>query len=214
MFLRSKASDRKLRLFAVACCRRIWHLLPDQMCREAVEMAEDFAEGKDGIGLLRQVEEAGEVYYDYQEDVPEERLAYFAGGAIFQLGQEQLASDVVADAASGAVACSTLDAGGDRLGANAAKLGESAAQCHLLRDIVGNPFHPVSVDCAWLSWHYGRIQKLAQAIYDDQDFDSLPVLADALEEAGCTVADILAHFHQPGEHVRGCWALDLLMGKE
>ena len=56
--------------------------------------------------------------------------------------------------------------------------------------------------------------KFAQAIYDDRDFDRLPILADALEEAGCTNADILAHCRQPGEHVRGCWVVDLLLGKE
>ena len=56
--------------------------------------------------------------------------------------------------------------------------------------------------------------KLAQGIYDDRAFDRLPVLADALEEAGCTNAEILAHCREPGPHVRGCWALDLLLGKE
>jgi hypothetical protein len=212
-FLRGRASERKLRLFAVACCRRIWHLLPDQRCRRAIRTAEDFAEGKGGVGLLRKVEEAGEFYYDNREDVLEERLGYFTGGAIFQLGQERLASDIVAAAASGAVACSTLDAGGDRLAADAAKHGESAAQCQLLRDIVGNPFHSVSVDPAWPSWDDGSIPKLAQVIYDDRAFDRLPILADALEEAGCTDADILNHCRQGGEHVRGCWVVDLVLGK-
>jgi hypothetical protein len=212
-FLRGKASDRKLRLFACACCRRIWHLLPDQRCRRAVQIAEEFAEGKAGLRLLRRVEDAGEFYYDNQEDVQEERLGYFAGGAVFQLGQEWLASDIVADAASGAVACSTLDAGSDRLAADAAKHGESAAQCRLLRDIFGNPFHLPSADPASLTWNDSTISKLAQAIYDDRAFDRLPVLADALEEAGCTDTDILSHCRGPGPHVRGCWLLDLILGK-
>src|SRR5215475_9925251 len=82
---RRRTSDRKLRLFAVACCRRIWHLLPDQRCRKAVQTAEDFADGKGGIRLLRKVENAGEFYYDHWGDAPGEGLGSLAGGAIFQL---------------------------------------------------------------------------------------------------------------------------------
>jgi len=58
------------------------------------------------------------------------------------------------------------------------------------------------------------VVKLAESIYDERAFDRMPILADALEEAGCANADILAHCRQPGEHVRGCWAVDLILGKE
>jgi hypothetical protein len=58
------------------------------------------------------------------------------------------------------------------------------------------------------------VKKLAAAIYDDTAFDRLPILADALEEAGCHDAEILAHCRGPGPHVRGCWVIDLLIGKE
>jgi hypothetical protein len=83
----------------------------------------------------------------------------------------------------------------------------------LLRDIFGNPFRPVPADPNWLSWNDGTIPELAQAVYDDRAFDRLPVLADALEEAGCVNADMLAHCRGPGPHVRGCWVVDLLLGK-
>jgi hypothetical protein len=219
--LEDRASARKLRLFAVACCRKIWHLLPDQDCRKAVQIAEGFAEGKAGINLLREVEGAGAFYSDHREDVPEERLGYYAGGAIFQLGQERLASDLVADAASNAVACSTLDAGGGRLAVDAARHGEAAVQCHLLRDIVGNPFRPVRIDPAWLSRDGGLIPKLAQAVHDRREFPSghldparLAVLTDALEDAGCDNADLLGHLRASGPHVRGCWAVDSILGKQ
>jgi hypothetical protein len=89
-----------------------------------------------------------------------------------------------------------------------------AAQCLLLRDVVGNPFHSVYVEPARLVWNDGTLVKLAQGIYDERAFDRLPVLADALEEAGCHNADILSHCRQPGEHVRGCWVVDLLLGKK
>ncbi len=88
-----------------------------------------------------------------------------------------------------------------------------AAQAAIIRDIF-DPFRPQpSIETRWLSWNDGTIPKLAQAIYDDRAFDRLPILADALEEASCTDADILNHCRQPGEHVRGCWVVDLLLGK-
>ena len=83
----------------------------------------------------------------------------------------------------------------------------------ILRDVIGNPFRSVSVLPSWLAWNDGAIRKMAQAIYDGRAFDRLPLLADALEEAGCADADILSHCREPGEHVRGCWVVDLLLGK-
>ena len=84
----------------------------------------------------------------------------------------------------------------------------------VVRDIFGNPFRPAAVDPAWLRWNDGTAVAIAQKMYDDRDFTSMPVLADALEEAGCTNADILEHCRRPGEHVRGCWVVDLLLRKE
>jgi hypothetical protein len=83
----------------------------------------------------------------------------------------------------------------------------------LLRDIFGNPFRPVALDPAWLAWNDGAVQKMAQVIYDARRFSALPILADALEDAGSDNADILAHCRGGGEHVRGCWVVDLLLGK-
>jgi hypothetical protein len=88
---------------------------------------------------------------------------------------------------------------------------EAAVQARLLRDIFGNPFRPVTVDPAWQT---ANIVALAQAMYDERAFDRMPILGDALEDAGCTNADVLTHCRQPGEHVRGCWVVDLLLGKE
>jgi hypothetical protein len=82
-----------------------------------------------------------------------------------------------------------------------------------LRDIVGNPFRPVSVAPALLTWNDGLIVKLAQGIDAEQAFDRLPILADALEEAGCADADILGHLRGPGPHTRGCWVVDWVLGK-
>jgi hypothetical protein len=90
---------------------------------------------------------------------------------------------------------------------------EAARMCLLLRCIF-NPFCRVTTTNHWLAWNNGTVPKIAQAIYDARAFHRLPVLADALEDAGCDNADILGHCRQPSDHVRGCWVVDLLLGKE
>jgi hypothetical protein len=82
-----------------------------------------------------------------------------------------------------------------------------------LRDIVGDPFHPVAIDPAWLAGNDGIAVKLAAAIYEERRFADLPVLADALEDGGCASAELLGHLRAPGTHFRGCWALDLVLGR-
>ena len=81
----------------------------------------------------------------------------------------------------------------------------------LFRDIFGNPFRPVNLDPSWLT---PIVVALAQQIYDDRAFDKMPTLADALEEAGCDNTDLLNHCRGLGPHVRGCWVVDLVLGKE
>src|SRR5262249_14655400 len=97
---------------------------------------------------------------------------------------------------------------------------EGLAQVKLLHDLFGNPFRPAHVEKTLLAWDGGTIVKLAEAIYEERLMPSgrldparLAVLADALEEAGCCDAEMLGHCRRPGEHVRGCWLIDLLLGK-
>jgi hypothetical protein len=82
---------------------------------------------------------------------------------------------------------------------------------NLIREIIGNPFRAIAFDPTWLSQ---GVVNLAERTYESQDFTWMPQLADSLEDVGCTNADILNHCRQPGEHVRGCWAVDLILGKE
>jgi hypothetical protein len=84
-------------------------------------------------------------------------------------------------------------------------------QCDLLRDILGNPFHRVSLNPAWRT---PSVTAVARAVDVEGRFRDLPILADALEEAGCTNADILDHCRQPGEHTRGCWLVDLVLEQQ
>jgi hypothetical protein len=89
---------------------------------------------------------------------------------------------------------------------------EQAAQANLIREIFGNPFRPVAVDPAWRT---STVLALAQGIYDERAFARMPILADALQDAGCNSADILTHCRDPQQvHVRGCWVVDLVLGKE
>ena len=87
---------------------------------------------------------------------------------------------------------------------------EPPNQCHLLRDVIGNPYRLVACGPTWRS---RTALAIAQAIYDENGFSNLPILADALEDAGCDNPEFLAHLRGPGPHVRGCWAVDLLLGK-
>jgi hypothetical protein len=92
---------------------------------------------------------------------------------------------------------------------------EEKAQAVALRDIFGPlPFRRVAVNSIWLQANNGSVLKLAQAIYDEYRFEDLRILAEALEKTGCDNAEILAHCRGPGAHVRGCWVVDLLLGKE
>jgi hypothetical protein len=86
--------------------------------------------------------------------------------------------------------------------------------CDRIREVLGDPFAPVRLDWAWLRWNDGCVGKMVRAIWRGQRFAELPILADALEEAGCQVEPLLRHFREPRIHVRGCWGLDLLLSKD
>ena len=96
----------------------------------------------------------------------------------------------------------------------AAKEAESRAQADLLRDLFGqDPSRTPAIDPRWLTWNHGTVPAVARRIYDDRAFPDLPILADALEDAGCTDPDILGHLRGPGPHARGCHVLDALLAK-
>jgi hypothetical protein len=193
-FLWRSGSHRKLRLFACACCHRVRHLLTGDDSRIAVEVAERHADGLATDDRLAEATDPLEVAAPQGRPYPN-ATAYYASW--------QHAPDAATSTAKAALEA-IEDAAGD---ADA----ERAAQVASLRDIFGSPFRSVTLDPAWLT---PGVVALAQAIYDRRAFDRIPELADALEQAGCTDADILAHCRGEGPHVRGCWALDLILGKE
>jgi hypothetical protein len=210
--VRGQASARKLRLFACACCRRIWHLLTDQTNREAVELSERYA---DGMATDQEVMAKADRMLDVAWGWDRQLAAYYATNPCFDGGYCRggfLATSPYDWTA--AVSCAH-EASGNVTGGHTPVLEEviteESNQARLVRDIFGNPSRPVTVDPTWLT---PTVQQLDIALYEERTFDRLPILADALEDAGCTDLDILAHCRGKGPHARGCWVVDLLLGKE
>jgi hypothetical protein len=217
-FLPSKASGRKLRLFACGCCRqRVWHLLPEQRSRDAVETAERYAEGEVDRNLLRTAWAAAR---EAAETAPP------ASGSMESQEVPRMAAAAAVLAAHRSRRCARATAGrvfsavyyGDGLYNETRRAAERAAHLALVRCVFGNPFRPVPLHRSWLT---PTVTNLAAVAYEERALPSgqldparLAVLADALEEAGCSDADLLAHLRGPGPHVRGCHAVDAVLGKE
>jgi hypothetical protein len=206
-FLADRVSDRKLRLFACNCLRRVWHLLTDERSRDAVAMAERYADGEvvgEGIRATRRA--AMVPVRAIRRAVADSTTVGAAWAALLCINPAYSCSEAALVSATVAEADLTR-----RNGCQA----ERQPLLAVLRDSFGPlPFRTVPLDPSWLAWNNGAVQGLARAIYEERRFEEMPVLADALEEAGCTNAEILNHCRQPGEHVRGCWVLDLLLGKQ
>ncbi len=203
-FLRSKASVRKLRLFACCCCRRIDNLLTDTG-KGAVVAAEGFAEGRISREQMHDAWKA----VGYPKALPRRYAAAAARAASCSPGYDGTANAI-------AFAANASGCQAERK-THGARESELAAQAALFRDILGNPFRTISLDPTWLT---PTVLALAQAAFDNRappsgtlDNNRLAVLADALEDAGCTDTEILAHLRSRGLHVRGCHVLDKLLGK-
>lgn len=91
---------------------------------------------------------------------------------------------------------------------------ETVCQARLVREIFGNPFHPLHFCPEWRGVNDGLVIKIAAAIYQDRSWEDMPILADALQDAGCVSTHLLGHLRGPGPHVRGCQVLDQILGKE
>jgi hypothetical protein len=249
-FLKGKASDRKLRLLAVHACRRLCELPIDEQSRNAVLVAERFADGEAtieeletararvlkamrghrqaairegpsfGFPQMLAVACAAPVAFpplspSSPSDGPSSlfgRYDYFTNTiveVIYVMGHYRIWQ-------AGEPPREQTDEGtpSERIWNETVKQ-ESAHQAGLLHCVFGPlPFRRVSGLAAWPSGHGGVVTQLAEVIYQERTFDRLPILADALEEAGCTNSELLAHCRAPGPHTRGCWPVDLLLGKE
>jgi hypothetical protein len=193
-FVRDKVSGRKLRLFAVARCRQV--ALTEET-KEGIELAERIAEGlADFSGRKRRRERPFALYVDWQ---PTESAA-MQGFVTHALARKPFK-------AAWRTAYGFID---------------DDAPHRLLCEILGNPFRRVVLDLVWLARNDGATRRLAEeAVYEQRELAAgildpirLAILADALEEAGCANAELLAHLRGPGPHYRGCWAVDAVLGKD
>jgi hypothetical protein len=198
------SNERKARLFILTAGRRLWEQLDAEVFRRAIEVAWRLTEG------TATAEEAAQVCEDLRPILEEAsstdswevfhrvRVVYglfrWPGAAA-----RELITPLPCVAGVQPVRLLTPQ--------------ETNACCDLLRDIFGDRGHPVSPDPAWLAWNDGTVVKLAKAIYRERRFENFPILADALEEAGCTDPDILGHCRQrKAGHVQGCFVVDALLG--
>lgn len=203
-----KTSERKLRLFAVACCRRIWHRFTDARSRCIVELAEEYA---DGVVGQRELAAAADAEFATAEAGWPANAASCAAepSADGPLGTDDYRPYLPAARNAAVFAAFAVAAGKLR---SRQLLAEEAAQAALLRCIFGPlPFRAVSFDPAWRT---EAVVGLAQRIYEQRAFELLPELGAALHDAGCNDAEILGHCTSAGPHVRGCWEVDLLLGRE
>jgi hypothetical protein len=228
---RGLLTDRKQRLHDCACVRRTWHLLVDERGRRAVETAERFA---DRTATRKELREAqGDAFaaandratpYTFRgAGLPNSFtvLSAAAGAAWaawkFRSGAEPRIRAAVAISLEGV----TDEGPADQQLTKARYAEEFAVQTALVRELFCNPFRPSpAIDAAWLAWQGGTVTQLAEAAYHERHLPEgalhptrLALLADVLEDAGCTDAELLGHLRGQGMHVRGCWALDLISGR-
>jgi hypothetical protein len=210
-FLKARASERRNRLVIAGCFRRLLLLLATdsdlhQLALSVVAVAEQFADSNSSQDELQQARDRIEAYWQGALDDPQwltaeamaamlsTNLSYAVNGISFSL-----------DAAA------ILASAKPRSRRGPSRVGEQLAQVGLIRDIFGNPFRPVAFSPAWRT---DTAVALAEQMYESRDFGAMPILADALQDAGCDSEEVLSHCRGVGPHVRGCWVVDLVLDKE
>lgn len=213
-FARGAARQRKFRLFTCACCRQVLNPFAPVLAERAVSVAEAFADGGISAAALSQVIEAVAVASLAARDADG---ANGTGYLSYLLGACRLACELdnEAQAAQNATLAAARAAGDVPWHATEEVqppeyAAELASQTDLMRDIFGNPFQSVGIELEWLT---ETVLALARQMYEAREFSAMSILADALQDAGCDDEDILGHCRLPREHARGCWVVDLLLGK-
>ncbi len=218
-------TQRKLRLFEVVCCRRFTSRLPAPVLVNALDVAEQFADGLVTTAELSHIHEAArelEAESAMNEEGNSETDALHHGakavGDATSPNNSDYSSGIldVIDHAVNAVAYASPAYPKDNHEEAVAlfqrvRASESRSLAAIICDIFGNPFRPVVLD---LAWRTDTAVSLARGMYESRDFSAMPILADALQDARCDSTDILAHCRSAGPHVRGCWVVDLVLGRE
>jgi hypothetical protein len=226
------ASNRKARLFVCAECRLRWHLLYHERSRTAVEVAERFADGMAepeemfDAGWCAEAPTFGHDFCDgWREFVTDDRtppeIEQLVVMGVLSPNDFAVIETPAVDELVGDVKEATQFAYKTTLSDLRVRLRSYGrpelfgavrwSGAWLVRDIFGNPFRPVAFSPEWRT---DTAVALAAQMYECRDFSAMPILADALQDAGCDSADILDHCRGAGPHVRGCWVVDLVLGKE
>jgi hypothetical protein len=190
----NRLTPRQLRLFACACVRRV-EVATRGSSGAAIDLAERFADGKATAHQLASTRYSGRF-----------QPGNAAWAVCWEPGEDPQA---MADRAVAWVAGLLGEAhvwgmsGPDR-----------TCYSELFRDIAGHFMEPAHFDPLWLAWNDGTVRHLAGAIYDERAWENMPILADALEDAGCQDERILGHCRGGGPHVRGCWVVDRVLGMQ
>jgi hypothetical protein len=241
-FLRDRGTDRQFRLFICACCRRFLPLMPAKsehdrrLCERLVVAGERYADRSITMEqMAASVHEMDLVKVSHEGYLAavaaQQAISREIAGCPRPMlrGRNQIAhpasagSEYARTVASRLLAKSKTAKGSTPAARRRiATVAEKQYQVAVLRDVFGDPFRPVPAGSAqrrwrkqwetFLTWSNATIPQLARAVYDERRFDRLPVLADALEEAGCSDAAILSHCREPAPHVRGCWVVDAILG--
>ena len=233
-YLGEQASPRKQRLFACACVRRIWPLLDHERLRQAFKVAERFADGRVPAEVVDKARRSVKRLREHREAEERKQGTWMAraarataqaveallpeqGPILFAPRDVRDPPDVVSATRTARTAARAEEAERDEDTSAAIepirRLGSLDA-VELIREIFGSPFRSVALDPRWLDWKENTVGRMARVIYRKRCFRNLPILADALEEAGCGDDTILTHCRAPVDHARGCWIVDLLLGME
>jgi hypothetical protein len=211
--VKGRKHERKLRLFAVACCRRVGPPYPDVEAEKALAVAELFADGlapKAQRGSAYRSALSGSRfshYYFSPVAAALSKAAFEAASRASEAAANRVARTGVEHLPEPATTAEIHEHAAMR---RAERAKERNAQTALLRCLFGNPFRPVATDPAWRT---STVVSLAGGTYANRAFDRMPILADALMDAGCVEEVILGHCRGPGPHVRGCWVVDAVLGK-
>jgi hypothetical protein len=192
---RKVRTARRLRLYACGCYRLVWDRIKLESIREAIVKTEEYADGEITHKELTR--------YRYPQGEPRTGSADdYLRLSIGSLITPKVIPAHIAWLVRAALTPSRYE--------QVHKWEECPEQADLVRDVFGNPFRPVAFDPAWRT---STAVAIARGMYEPRDFSAMPILADALQDAGCENADILDHCRGPGPHVRGCWVVDLVLGR-
>lgn len=208
-YVQPHCGERKMRLLAVACCHVLDDLFEDQLIRDALEAAELYADGHIEESILNEwSQKATEASEGLGLSLTAPKyMAYSLVGTTAQTGR--YASDLggVPGWVSQALACWAGHYWASPPWEEVQQQSARALRAFVI-DVMDNPFWPAVLDSTWRT---SDVLRLARQMYESRDFSAMPILGDALEEAGCDRADVLTHCRSAGPHIRGCWLVDLIL---